>query len=377
MIGDLGIRPRQVQPIVAASVPGWSERSARLGPYSVGVLSGEGVGPEVVGAAVTVLEAAARAFGVDLHVMRAPEPDSWFAQGRAVRSEMTAFFGTAFAAGAPVICGPVGGRFVYELRSALGLYCKFVPVRPLAALEDASLVRPERTRGVDVLILRENLGGLYQGAYGRRDEGRIAYQEATYHQDQVDALLAVAVRAAAARDGRLAVVSKPGGIPAVSRLWCERAEALVPEGVTIEHLEVDNACYQLVADAHRFDVVAAPNLLGDVLADTAALLLGSRGMALSANFGSPGCAVYQTGHGAAHDLAGRDVANPVAQIHSVAMMLRESLDLPDVAAAIEDAVVATLADGVRTADIAGPSSRIVGTRELAEEVARRVEGPGA
>ncbi len=124
-----------------------------------------------------------------------------------------------------------------------------------------------------------------------------------------------------------------------------------------------------MADPRRFDVVAAPNMLGDVVADSAALVLGSRGMALSANFGDGGRAVYQTGHGAAYDLAGTGRANPVAQIQSLAMLLRESLDLPDAAQAIENAVVAVLAAGDRTADIAGPGSTVLGTRALAERIA--------
>jgi 3-isopropylmalate dehydrogenase len=229
---------------------------------------------------------------------------------------------------------------------------------------------------VDVLVVRDNAGGLYQGTFGRRDDGRVAFQEAVYHADQVDRLLAVATRAAAARRGRLAVVTKPGGIPEVSALWSERAElAAQRTEVTIENVEVDNACFQLVADPRRFDVVAAPNLLGDVVADTAALILGSRGMSISANFGDHGRAVYQTGHGAAYDLAGADRANPVAQIQSLAMLLRESLDLSEAARAIEDAIGAVLAAGLRTPDIAGPSSTVVGTRALADAIATQVSHP--
>jgi 3-isopropylmalate dehydrogenase len=124
-----------------------------------------------------------------------------------------------------------------------------------------------------------------------------------------------------------------------------------------------------VADPGRFDVVATPNMLGDVVADAGALMLGSRGMALSANFGDDGRAVYQTGHGAAYDLAGTDRANPVAQIQSLAMLLRESFGLAQVADAIGDAIAAVLGAGVRTADIAAPASRVVGTRELATLIA--------
>jgi 3-isopropylmalate dehydrogenase len=127
-----------------------------------------------------------------------------------------------------------------------------------------------------------------------------------------------------------------------------------------------------VADPFRFDVVAAPNMLGDVVADTAALVLGSRGMALSANFGEVGRAVYQTGHGAAYDLAGTNRANPVAQIQSVGLLLRESLRRPDAAAVVQLAVEQVLGRGLRTPDIAGPESTVVGTRELADAIALEV-----
>ena len=276
----------------------------------------------------------------------------------------------AFAVGAPVLTGPAGGRFVYELRAHFDLWCKWVPVRPMAEIADASILRPERAVDADVLVVRDNSGGIYQGRFGRR--GDVAFQEATYSMGQVDRVLSVAARAAAKRRGRLSVVTKPGGVPAISALWAERANEVVGPAVAVEVIEVDNACFQLVADPHRFDVVATPNLLGDVVADTAALVLGSRGMAVSANFGDGGRAVYQTGHGAAHDLAGKDVANPVAQIQSLELLLAESFGLRDVARSVHAAVRSVLADGVRTADIAGPSSTIVGTRDLGRRIAERV-----
>jgi 3-isopropylmalate dehydrogenase len=359
--------------VASVCVPGWSSRPTVSAPYAVGVLPGEGIGPEVVAAALTVLDAVADTFGLEFDIRLSDELGPPGPHGRMLDQGAATFFDEIFAAGAPAFCGAVSGRFVYELRAHYALYCKLVPVRPLAVLADASIVRPERVDGVDVLIVRDNMGGLYQGGFGRRDGGRVAYQEVVYDADQVDRLLQVALRAAQARRGRLAVITKSGGIPEVSALWRERASvAAAGLDVDVEDVEVDNACFQLVADPRRFDVVAAPNMLGDVVSDTAALVLGSRGMALSANFGDDGQAVYQTGHGAAYDLAGTDTANPVAQIQALAMLLRESLGLPDAARAVEQAVVATLTAGHRTFDIAGPGSTVVGTRALAELVAANV-----
>jgi 3-isopropylmalate dehydrogenase len=361
-------------PSLASTLPGWPAASVGS-PLRMGVVEGEGIGPEVVGAALTVLAAVTQAHGLDIELVTAGPIGGRGPNGLGVDAAAAAFYDAAFAAGTPVLTGPAGGRFVYELRARYDLFVKLVPVRPEPAIADASIVRPERISGVDVLIVRDNIGGLYQGAFGRRDGGRVAYQEASYSADQVDRLLAVAVRAASARRGRLAVVAKPGGIPELSALWRERAEAAGSPDVEIEVIEVDNACFQLVADPHRFDVVAAPNMIGDVIGDTAALVLGSRGVSYSANFGVPGRAVYQTAHGAAHDLAGRGIANPIGQLRTMSWLLRESLGLAAAADTVEDAITATVADGLRTPDIAGPGSTVVGTADLAEAIAARVRQP--
>ncbi|MGH7893748.1 MAG: isocitrate/isopropylmalate family dehydrogenase, partial [Candidatus Binatia bacterium] len=225
----------------------------------------------------------------------------------------------------------------------------------------------------DVLLVRENVGGLYAGEFGRRDGGRVAYQQCAYSIEQVARIVGIAAALARRRRGRLSVIVKSGGIPEVSALWREQAETPAADrGVAIEVLEADNAAFQLIADPHRFDVIVAPNLLGDVLADVGSVLLASRGMAYSANFGPHRRAVYQTGHGAAFDLARSDRANPVAQILALAMMLRESFGLSGTALEIEDAVERVLASGLRTPDVAGPGSSVVGTRVLAERIAMEV-----
>jgi 3-isopropylmalate dehydrogenase len=364
-------------PALRSTIPGWDATDSGQQPLRIGVVEGEGIGREVVRASLHVLDAVRSAFGLAIELIEAGDIGAVGPHGFGLDDRARTFYDAAFAADAPVLTGPAGGRFVYELRAEYDLFVKLVPVRTRAAVADASIIRPERIADVDVLIVRDNVGGMYQGAFGRRDDGKTAFQEAVYDTCQVDRLLAVAGRAAAARSGRLAVVTKPGGIPAVSALWRERAEAMDRRGVAIEIIEVDNACFQLVADPHRFDVVATPNMIGDIVSDTAAIVLGSRGLSYSANFGTPGRAVYQTGHGAAHDLAGRDVANPSAQILTLAWLLRESLDLPHAAAALERALVSTLASGVRTADVAGPGSRVVGTAAFADAVAAGVGAAAA
>jgi 3-isopropylmalate dehydrogenase len=351
---------------LAASIPGFETPPASPGRWTIGVVPGEGIGPEVVDAALVVLDAVARRTGCHLDVRTGGAVGA----ERTLSEEVAAFCAATFDAGGALLCGPAGGRFVYDLRTRFDLYCKLVPLAPRVALADAAIVRPERLHDVDVVIVRENTSGLYAGAFGRREEGRVAYQECVYRAEQVARLLAVAVDLAERRRGRLAVVVKRGGVPAVSALWMEQAERVAASrNLALDVLDVDNASFQLVAHPQQFDVIAAPNLFGDVLADAATVLIGSRGMSYSANFGSHGRAAYQTGHGAAHDLAGTDRANPVAQILSAAMMLRESFGLDAEASRIEDAVDTVLASGVRTADVAGPRSRVVGTRALARCIA--------
>ncbi|MCK6370052.1 MAG: isocitrate/isopropylmalate family dehydrogenase [Gammaproteobacteria bacterium] len=277
-----------------------------------------------------------------------------------------------FAAQGAILCGPGGGRFVYELRARFDLFCKLAPLRPLLALRGTGVMRPEAVRDVDILVVRENAGGLYLGDSGSEHvDGRYrAWQRFHYCETEVDRLLSLAIRAAGLRRGQLCVVTKPAGVPGISALWRARAEQLARgSGVTLRFMEIDTACYQLVADARRFDVVAAPNLFGDVLADGAGVLLGSRGLCYSANFTERGDAVYQTGHGAAYDLAGSDRANPGGQVLSLAMMLGESFARPDLRDAVGGALEDTFAAGWRTADVMSDGCRCIGTRELGDRIA--------
>ena len=179
----------------------------------------------------------------------------------------------------------------------------------------------------------------------------------------------VGINLAQERRGRLCVTTKPHGVPSISGLWEECAYQLSHESaVEVQILEIDNAAYQLIARAKEFDVIVSPNMFGDILADCGALLLGSRGVSFSGNFSPDGRAVFQTGHGAAHDIAGTGTANPIGQILSLAMLLREGFAWEDGASAIESAVAETLAMGYRTPDIAADKSHILGTQDLAERI---------
>jgi 3-isopropylmalate dehydrogenase len=344
-------------------------------PGVIGVFPGEGIGPEIVAVALDILDEMGKAGDRRFEIRMGGQigTEAKLLCGNGLPDEAVEFCESVFADGGALFCGAGGARFVYDLRARFDLFCKFTPLKPCAALRDAGVLRPERLDGVDIVAVRENVGGLYFGQWqrGTDERGRAtATQQFGYRDDQVERILGVAARLAASRNGRLCVVLKPEGVPTISALWQECVEALrgTIQLDVLEILEIDNAVYQLIADPRRFDVIVSSNMFGDVLADCGALLLGSRGMSFSGNFSADGKAVYQTGHGAARDLAGSDSADPVGQILALAMMLEESFNWPQGAAAIRDAVARTLAAGYRTADIASSGSRVVGTRELGTHI---------
>jgi 3-isopropylmalate dehydrogenase len=290
---------------------------------------------------------------------------------------VAAFCGDVFARGGAVLAGPGGGRFVYELRRQFDLFCKLSPLRPFEPLLDAGRMKAGTVVGTDILIVRENVGGVYQGEWRERSderEGRICEHSFRYSEPQVRRLLDVAARLAAERRGKLSVVIKEGGIPSVSALWRDVGrEAAALAQVEVAFLDIDLAAYRLLQEPLAFDVIATSNLFGDVLADLGAVLLSSRGLSFSGNFSTDGSAVYQTNHGSALDLADQGRANPIGQISSLAMMLRESFGLLREAAWIEEATAEVLRHGFRTFDVAEPGTTLVGTAEMGERIAATVQ----
>lgn len=361
----------------------WSDaviREPRPAPserFSIAALPGEGVGPDVVGAALEVLAAVSEGGArFDVATGGPIGRDAELSTGRPLTEEVESFCARAFTAGGAVLAGAGGGRFVYDLRRRFDLYCKISPLQPREPLREACRLKAEAVAGADVLIVRENAGGEYLGTWGEsRDErGRVCRHAFEYDEARVRRLVDAAARLAAARSGRLAVVIKDAGLPAVSALWRDVArDAAERSGVTLRVLDIDLVAYLLLQDPLGFDVVAASNLFGDVLADLGAVLLGSRGVSFSGNYSAAGAAVYQTNHGSALDLAGRDRANPIGQILALAMLLRESFGLRREAAWIEEGVDEALRHGFRTFDVAVSGTTVVGTAEMGGRIARAVE----
>ncbi len=343
----------------------------------LGVIPGEGVGPEVTDAALEVLRQLQRAGGRPVTVEIDTGPIGLAAEqscGTALPAEALDFCAGVFDRGGAILNGPGGGRYVYDLRRRLELFLKISPIQVHNGLSDCSPLRPRALAGVDLLIVRENIGGVYQGRSQELSSaggGREIRHELVYFEAEVRRFLAAAARLARARRGELTVVVKDAGLDAFSALWRECAEdAARHHGVTCSAVDVDLMAYQLLERPTAFDVIAASNLFGDVLSDLAAILLGGRALSFSGNFTTRGAGVYQTNHGAAYDLAGADRVNPVGQILSLAMLLRESLDMEREARACEQGIRRVWEEGLRTADLAAPGERAVGTRELAALIAQ-------
>ena len=347
----------------------------------IALLPGDGIGPEIVGAARRVLDAVGE-FEYEEHLVGGASID---ANGIALTDPVLEQCRRTDA----VLLGAVGGpkwdttdpaaprpeQGLLGLRKGLGLFANLRPVRPTPALADASPLRPEVIAGTDLLVVRELTGGIYFGAKER--SAHEASDVCTYSRAEIERIGRVAFEAAARRSGRVCSVDK-ANVLETSRLWREVIGELAGEHpeVELEHMLVDNAAMQLVANPSRFDVIVTENMFGDILSDEAAMLTGSLGMLPSASLGGAGPGVFEPVHGSAPDIAGGGVANPLATFLSVAMLLRDGLGMPEPAVAVERAVEVALDQGLRTADLLSEAAdeREVGTREMTEAVLAALDG---
>jgi 3-isopropylmalate dehydrogenase len=344
--------------------------TGELRRYHLVALPGDGVGPEVVAAARDVVDAAGRVHGFAVGWQEQLVGGAAIeAYGSALRDEDLA----ACAAADAVLLGAVGGprwddpdaavrpeQALFALRGGLGLYANLRPVRPDAALVDASPLRPERLKGADLLIVRELTGGIYFGRPSEEritPEGREAVDTLRYTEAEIRRVVHLAFELARGRRGHLTSVDK-ANVLASSRLWRKVVEALRPEfpEVTVEHRLVDAAAMLLIQRPAAFDVLVTENLFGDILSDEAAVLTGSLGMLPSASLGERLTAhgrfgLYEPIHGSAPDIAGRGTANPIGTIRSAAMLLRWSLGEIAAAESIEAAIGAALDAGHGTPDV--------------------------
>ncbi|MGA8747143.1 MAG: 3-isopropylmalate dehydrogenase [Solirubrobacterales bacterium] len=355
------------------------------------LLPGDGIGPEIIGAAQRLLGSLGE-FEFDERLIGGASIE---ANGVGLSEEVL----DACLAADAVLLGAVGGpkwdttdpqaprpeQGLLGLRKGMGLYANLRPVRPSPALVASSPLREERIAGTDLLVVRELTGGIYFGDRGR--DGETAHDTCEYSAMEIERIARVAFEAAerrgegTGRRPRVTSVDK-ANVLETSRLWREVVTAVAadyPE-VALEHLLVDNAAMQLVSRPAGFDTILTENLFGDILSDESAMLTGSLGMLPSASLGAEGTpGLFEPVHGSAPDIAGSGVANPLATFLSVAMMLRHGLDRPADATRIEVAVDAVLERGLRTPDLASgtlmdaplpevPPEVEVGTAEMTEGV---------
>ncbi len=351
--------------------------------HKILVLPGDGVGPEIVAEAVKLIEALqgsgdlavelehAQVGGAALDASGSPLPEPTLALARDADA---------------VLLGAVGGpkwdavqrhlrpeQGLLDLRTALGVFANLRPALTYPALVAASTLKPEVVSGLDLMIVRELTGGIYfgqpRGVRTLDDGQRQGYNTLVYAEFEIERICRVAFDLAMKRGRKVCSVDK-SNVLEVSVLWREVAERVggdYPE-VALSHIYVDNAAMQLVRDPRQFDVLVTTNMFGDILSDLASMLTGSIGMLPSASMGEGGNGLYEPVHGTAPDIAGQGVANPLATILSVAMMLRYSLGAPELAERIEGAVARVLDQGLRTRDIQSAGARIVGTREMGDAV---------
>ncbi len=346
-------------------------------PYPIGVLSGEGIGPEVIACALNVLDAVKDSCDVSFAISHGDliGRDAERNGESVLPQEVIAFCRDIFSKNGAVLNGPGGGRYVYELRREFGLFCKLSPIQPSPELRHANRLKPEFLSDVDILMVRENLSGVYQGTWMTVDSpaGRIAGHSFHYRETETRQILRTAAALAASRRGHVSVIYKESGVPAISALWRDCANEIADHtGIRCTMLDIDHVAYRIIQHPSEFDVVVAPNMFGDVLSDLGGVLLGSRGLCYAGSFAENGPAVYSTNHGAAYDLAGTNSANPVAQILSLAMMLRESFALDNEAKLIENAIALVWQAGWRTADLMENGGKLIGTHELGVSIADTV-----
>ncbi len=349
----------------------------------IAVLPGDGIGPEVVAEAVKVLERLKRDFGLEIQLENAPVGGTAYDQTGKPLPEATLKLARAADA---VLLGAVGGpqydtlarelrpeKALLGLRSELKLFANLRPAILYPQLASASTLRPEVVSGLDILIVRELTGDIYfgepRGVRTLPNGEREGFNTMKYAEHEVERVARVAFDAARKRRKKVCSVEK-ANVLETSGLWREvvlRVAKDYPD-VELSHMYVDNAAMQLVRAPKQFDVIVTGNIFGDILSDEAAMLTGSIGMLPSASLDAANKGMYEPIHGSAPDIAGRDIANPLATILSVAMMLRYTLNEPALADRIEKAVSNVLDAGLRTGDIYTDDMKKVGTKQMGDAV---------
>lgn len=359
---------------------------------TIALIPGDGIGPDVVGEAVNVLNAVAKKFGHEFsytNVIAGGNAIDKFGEPLPAEQLKIALDSDAALLGA--LGGPKWDNVAPEirpekgllgLRSGMKVFANLRPAVMWKQLKDACPLKDEITGdGIDVLVVRELTGGIYFGERGTSQDGKTAWDTEKYTWAEIERIVRMGFEFAKNRKKHLTVVDK-ANILNSSRLWRTVAESVHKEysDIALDFMYIDNAAMQMVKNPRQFDVIATSNMFGDILTDEAAQVTGSIGMLASASIGDgSGPGLYEPIHGSAPDIAGKDLANPLATILSAAMLLRFDFKLEEEAKAIENAVAKVLDEGWRTGDIAGAQrealsaqGKIVGTKKMGELVVERI-----
>jgi 3-isopropylmalate dehydrogenase len=351
----------------------------------IAVLAGDGIGPEVTAESRRCLEAIAAHFAhefefsalpfggaaIDAHAN--PLPEETLRHCREADAVLLGAIGGPKWSAPDAPLRPEAG--LLRLRKELGVYANLRPVAVHPALVDASTLKPEVVRGVDLVFVRELTGGIYFGEKQR--DARRAHDVCVYEVGEIERIVRVAARLARQRRRRLTSIDK-SNVLETSRLWREVTQRVIARefpDIELSHMLVDAAAMHLIHRPRDFDVLVTENMFGDILTDEASMLAGSLGLLPSASLGDARRGVYEPIHGSAPDIAGRGIANPYGAILSAAMLLRHSLALESEARALEQAVAAAFDAGALTADLVAPGRRALSTREAGDVVLSNLRRP--
>jgi 3-isopropylmalate dehydrogenase len=352
------------------------------------VLPGDGIGQEIIGEALKVLRTLKADFGLDVEMEEALVGGTAYdAKGSPLPEDTLSLAKDADA----VLLGAVGGhkweslpiavrpeKGLLGLRSELGLFANLRPAILYPQLADASTLKPEIVSGLDIMIVRELTGGIYfgqpRGVRELENGEREGFNTLVYKESEIERIARVAFDIARKRNNRVCSVDK-ANVLECTELWRDVVTQTHSSysDVQLSHMYVDNAAMQLVRAPKQFDVIVTTNMFGDILSDCAAMLTGSIGMLPSASLNETGQGMYEPIHGSAPDIAGQNKANPLATIMSVSMMLRYTLNEPDMAELVDSAVSAVLDDGLRTEDIYSDGMKKVSTIEMGDAVLAKLK----
>ncbi|KAF3450931.1 hypothetical protein FNV43_RR07020 [Rhamnella rubrinervis] len=379
-----------------SSVPKHSARLGRIScsaaspskRYTITLLPGDGIGPEVISVAKNVLNLAASLEGIEFSFQEMPVGGAALDLTGVPLPEETLSVAKQSDA---VLLGAIGGykwdknekhlkpeTGLLQLRQGLKVFANLRPATVLPQLVDSSTLKKEVAEGVDLMVVRELTGGIYFGkprGFSTNEDGEeIGFNTEVYASYEIDRIARIAFETARKRQGKLCSVDKANVLEA-SMFWRKRITTIASEypDVELSHMYVDNAAMQLVRNPKQFDTIVTNNIFGDILSDEASMITGSIGMLPSASLGELGPGLFEPIHGSAPDIAGQDKANPLATILSAAMLLKYGLGQENAAKRIEAAVLDTLNRGFRTGDIYSSGTKLVGCKEIGEEVLKSVD----